>query len=326
MGIVCPNTLRVVLFERLSVPKGENREIASTILGDNLKKRNVKLTDLHKRESFDQAWAFLGQDSIQTTFYRTSTSRDRFNSMYKGAEPNDFYGIWASIARLFDKTRPSVQTVESILSSLFNSKNKPLIIVDLAIKDKTDLFWNDTIKALVIKRLLEGIRFSAEHAYVQKQNLNTLVLMDEAHRLAPSGNIDDDTMKQVRNIFIDSVRTTRKYGVGWMFISQTLSSLHREIAEQLRIYFFGFGLAMGTEFQSLRNLVGGRSKALDLYQLFRDPQSSFDIASREYSFMTIGPVSPLSFAGTPLFLNAFTGPEDFLAENKMRPQQQKMEF
>ena len=313
-------------FERLSVPKGENREIASTILGDNLQKKNVKLTDLHKRESFDQAWELLGQDSIQTTFYRTSTSRTRFNSMYEGANPNEFYGIWTSIARLFDKNRPGVQTVESILSSLFNSQNKPLIIVGLAIKEETDIFWNDTIKALVIKRLLEGIRVSAEHAYAQKQNLNTLVLMDEAHRLAPAGNLDDDTMKQVRNIFIDSVRTTRKYGVGWMFISQTLSSLHREIAEQLRIYFFGFGLAMGTEFQSLRNLVGGRSKALDLYQLFRDPQSSFDIESREYSFMTIGPVSPLSFAGTPLFLNAFTGPDDFLSVNKMQPQQQKMNF
>ena len=115
-------------------------------------------------------------------------------------------------------------------------------------------------------------------------------------------------MKQVRNIFIDSVRTTRKYGVGWMFISQTLSSLHREIAQQLRIYFFGFGLSMGTEFQALRNLVGGRSKALELYQLFRDPQSSFDIASREYAFMTIGPVSPLSICRYTAFLKCFYKP------------------
>ena len=75
---------------------------------------------------------------------------------------------------------------------------------------------------------------------------------------------------------------------------------------------------MGTEFQALRNLVGGRSKALELYQLFRDPQSSFDIASREYSFMTIGPVSPLSFAGTPLFLNAFNTPTEFLRANQMQ--------
>ena len=56
----------------------------------------------------------------------------------------------------------------------------------------------------------------------------------------------------------------------------------------------------------------------DLYQLFRDPHSSFDIATREYSFMTIGPVSPLSFAGTPLFFNAFNTPEEFLVANRLR--------
>ena len=303
-------------FERLSVSKGENREIAASILGDNLKKKKVKLTNLHMRESFDKAWSLLGQADIQKIFYRSGASRDRFDSVYRDADPNEFYSeIWNPIAQLFNGSRSGSHTAEEILHSLFNAQNKPLIVVDLTVKGETGLFWNDTIQALVIKRLLEGIRFSAEKAYVQKQNLNTLVLMDEAHRLAPAGNLDNDSMKQVRSIFIDSVRTTRKYGVGWMFISQTLSSLDREIAEQLRIYFFGFGLSMGREFQALRDLVGGRGKALELYQLFRDPQSSFDIASREYSFMTIGPVSPLSFSGTPLFLNAFNTPESFLSAN-----------
>lgn len=310
-------------FESLSMPKGENREIAASTLADNLEKKKVKLTDLHKRESFELAWSLLGQESIQKIFYRSAPSRDRFKSVYADADPNRFYqDVWAPVARLFNRVRPSAQTVESILNTLFNVQEKPLVIVDLAVKSEANLYWNETIQALVIKRLLEGIRGSAERAYAQKQNLNTLVLMDEAHRLAPAGSPDDDTMKQVRNIFIDSVRTTRKFGVGWMFISQTLSSLHREIAEQLRIYFFGFGLSMGTEFQALRDLVGGRSKALDLYQLFRDPQSSFDIASREYSFMTIGPVSPLSFAGTPLFLNALTRPEEFLSANPISVQSQ----
>ena len=314
-------------FENLSVPKGENREIAANLLRDNLPKKNVTLTDLHKQESFDKAWSLLGQEDIQKIFYRSASSRDRFDSVYQDANPDEFYNdIWEPIARLFDKSRIEAQTVESILHSLFNGQDKPLIIVDLRINEEIGVFWNDTIQALVIKRLLEGIRLSAEHAYAEKQNLNTLVLMDEAHRLAPAENPDNDTMKQVRNIFIDSVRTTRKYGVGWMFISQTLSSLHREIAQQLRIYFFGFGLSMGTEFQALRNLVGGRSKALDLYQLFRDPQSAFDIASREYSFMTIGPVSPLSFAGTPLFLSAFTNPTEFLNANQISVSEQQLPF
>lgn len=121
-------------------------------------------------------------------------------------------------------------------------------------------------------------------------------------------------------MLIDATRTTRKYGLGWLFISQTLSSLHPEILQQLRIFFFGFGLALGQEFQSLRQLVGSSGTALDLYQLFRDPHSAFDTRSRQYSFMTIGPVSPLSFSGSPLFLNAFNTVEAFLAANNLQVQ------
>jgi hypothetical protein len=33
--------------------------------------------------------------------------------------------------------------------------------------------------------------------------------------------------------------------------------------------------------------------------------------------MTIGPVSPLSFSGTPLFLNAFNKEENFLEANNL---------
>ena len=181
------------------------------------------------------------------------------------------------------------------------------------------MLWNETIQALVVKRLLEGIRSAAEAAYKKSRSLNTLVLMDEAHRLAPREDPENQEKKAVREWLIDAARTTRKYGVGWMFISQTLSSLHRGIVEQLRIFFFGFGLGMGQEFRALSELVGGRSKALDLYQLFRDPHSAFDVASREYSFMTIGPVSPLSFSGTPLFFNVFNRVEEFLEANFGKP-------
>jgi hypothetical protein len=100
-----------------------------------------------------------------------------------------------------------------------------------------------------------------------------------------------------------------------VFISQTLSSIDVEILQQLRIFFFGFGLALGQEYQSLRQLVGSAGKALELYQLFRDPHSSFATSSRQYSFMTIGPVSPLSFSGSPLFFNAFNTAKEFLEAN-----------
>jgi hypothetical protein len=141
-----------------------------------------------------------------------------------------------------------------------------------------------------------------------------LVLIGEARRLASRERIEDKEVNQIRKNLADAALTTRKYGLGWMFITQSPLDLHRDIVNQMRIYFFGFGLAMGTEFEALCEIVGRDPNALKLYRSFRDPHSAFDIASRQYSFMTIGPVSPLSFAGTPLFLTAFNTPEEFLEQ------------
>ncbi len=115
----------------------------------------------------------------------------------------------------------------------------------------------------------------------------------------------------MRDTLVDAVRTTRKYGLGWLFISQTLASLPKPIIEQLRIMFFGFGLAYGRELESLKEIAGGSGSALDLYRSFRDPHSAFDSKSKQYNFMTVGPISPLSFSGTPLFFTAFNDPAEF---------------
>jgi len=73
----------------------------------------------------------------------------------------------------------------------------------------------------------------------------------------------------------------------------------------------------GMEYNELKELINGSQTALNFYQSFRDPHSSFDSRSREYPFMTVGPVSPLSFSGTPLFFTAFNDPKDFIKVNKL---------
>ena len=308
-------------FERLTVPRGENRELACAVLSDRLQKSNVKLADLHGRESFDKAWQLLQNERVQEVFYRTPLSRTRFQGALEGADPEEFYReYWGPVAELFRRDRPRASIVDDALQWLLNSEkaNRPVLVVDLSREQAQGLFWNDKIQSLVIKRLLDGLSVAAENYFKEGESLNALVVIDEAHRLAPRElPREDEAARGVRSVLIDAARTTRKYGLGWLFISQTLSSLHPEILQQLRILFFGFGLGLGQEFQSLRQLVGSSGTALDLYQLFRDPHSAFDIGSRQYSFMTIGPVSPLSFSGSPLFLNAFNTVDAFLRANRL---------
>lgn len=316
-------------FARLSMPEGSNRETAAEVLVEKLRKAKregnlaAPLKRLHERSSFDLAWSFLKEESVQTLFYRTKDARGRFNDQIVAADPDHFFkDYWSPVAELFREDRPDAVTVDQALHRLLNPGNggRPVLVVNLSREQAAGLFWNERIQALVIKRLFDGLAFNAEQSFRDERSLNTLVVIDEAHRLAPSHiSEDDDVSKSVRSVLIDAVRTTRKYGLGWMFISQTLSSIHPEILQQLRIMFFGFGLSLGQEFQALRQLVGSSSAALGLYQLFRDPHSSFDPTNRQYSWMTIGPVSPLSFAGTPLFLNAFNRREEFLLANGLAP-------
>jgi len=307
-------------FERLSIPKGENRRIASEILAERLRRAQITLQNLYQRESFNRAWQILGDGNVQMQFYRTQQSRNRFNTVYHEANQDEFFNnYWGRITELFRRNRRGAISVDSLIQQTFDLSRtrRPVVVIDLSREMAEGLFWNDTVQALVIKRLLDGLTYSAEGAYRENRFLNTLVILDEAHRLAPREKIENEKQEGVRLSLLDAVRTTRKYGLGWMFISQTLSSLHREIIGQLRIFFFGFGLALGTEFMSLKELVGGDPTALKLYQSFRDPHSAFDIASRQYAFMTIGPVSPLSFAGTPLFLTVYNTPEEFLRVNRL---------
>ncbi len=312
-------------FRELQILTQDKTNIACIEFTEAMRKsKDISLAGLHDKNIFQKAWNLLKQEKLRNKIYaREGAAAERFKDAIEEADIEHlFYDVWLPVAKLFKEDHAAGRRkVEDALKWLFDNSNtcRPVLIVDVSKEQAQGILWNDTIQALVIKRLLDGIKDTAESLYKEGQSLNALVVIDEAHRLAPRDlPADDDAARGVRNVLIDAARTTRKYGLGWLFISQTLASIHPEILQQLRIFFFGFGLALGQEFQSLRQLVGSSSDtALNLYQSFRDPQSAFDAKSRQYSFMTIGPVSPLSFAGTPLFLNVFNTAEAFLSANRL---------
>jgi Helicase HerA, central domain len=311
-------------FRDLQILTRDKIDTACDQLVEAMKKAKLVLSRLHEREVFDKTWRLLGEERLRNKIYaREGAAAERFREAVEDAEPDDLYSnAWLPVANLFREDRESGRRkVEDALKWLLerSKPSRPVLVIDVSRETAGDLFWNDSIQALVIKRLLEGITTLAEQLYRDDQSLNALVLIDEAHRLAPRDlPRDQEGAKAVRDVLIDAARTTRKYGLGWLFISQTLSSLHHEIFQQLRIVFFGFGLGMGQEFEALRQQVGSSKSALALYQLFRDPHSAFDVASRQYSFMTVGPVSPLSFSGSPLFFNAFNTVEEFIEANGLK--------
>ncbi|RLC84153.1 MAG: ATPase [Chloroflexi bacterium] len=289
----------------------------------------------HKLDSLDDSAFVEALDHIGENIHRIyagAGGQDRVKSFIGEAKLKLDNGQstrlkeeWNRTVSLFSAGNNKVSIDNIIQQALAPSKvgARSLIVVDLSSPPQgiSHGVWDEHIKPLLIDSFLSVLIRKAEKAYQNEKSLNTLVVLDEASRLARGGKAENERKQRIKTRLVDAVRTTRKYGLGWMFLSQTLSSLDSEIIQQLRISFFGFGLSMGAEFSKLRELVGGEGKHLKLYQKFRDPQSAFDTNSREYSFMTIGPVSPLSFSGTPLFFNAFNQPEDFLETNGLLAQQ-----
>ena len=137
-----------------------------------------------------------------------------------------------------------------------------------------------------------------------------MVVFDEAQRFAPDSS-DEDEVDGLARRLVDHVRETRKYGLGWTFITQEINSLRRGIYSQLSVRAFGFGLTSGTERTRLNETIG-ESEAIDLYRSFVHPQA---VQPSKYPFMITGPVSPLSFTGSPLFLSVYTDFDDFKRDN-----------
>jgi len=300
-------------FPKIGVKKADEKTLASEDITRALKGK-FKLTEVTSKDAFFQAFKYLGSESSNERFSQIfkdfSYHQDKFDALYATS--------WKPVCELF-RPREGAITIEELLNQTFNrpGKTRPVVVLNLSATNIKGIFWNDAIKSLTIKSFLEFLKNTAEASYMRSTFLNTLVIVDEAHRLAPEDVVEDEALESVRLTFIDAVRTTRKYGLGWLFISQTLASLPKEIVGQMRILFFGFGLAFGKEFTALKELAGNDESSLQLYQSFRDPHSAFDSKKKQYNFMSIGPVSPLSFSGTPLFFTAFNSPEIFHNANML---------
>lgn len=319
--------LQLGFFEDLGIKWTDYQSSAADYVEDYLRNERITLSDLHKDEALTKTLDYVVK--IASHLYAGKAGQDRVVQLATQAKTNLSSNIgrlvrnkWRQISGLF-RERPDAERIDAIVKNALDpspGQTRQLVIIDLSKHpdEITSTVWGEQLKPLLIRRFLDEIIRQAERAYQGDQSLNTLVVVDEAHRLAPRERVEQEQWARIKATLVDAVRTTRKYGLGWLFISQTLSSLDRDIVGQLRSIFFGFGLGTGVELQALRELVGGEREYLRLYQSFKDPQSAFGEEFKTFSFMVLGPVSPLAFSGAPLFFDAFTRSEEFLDANGIK--------
>ena len=311
------------LFETvLGVRGSTNIETARRELMWFLRQR--RLTRLNNRKSAREALQHLLAKSVNV--YSTANPRERFEEHLNGLVreinnkiDNAFIRFWDAVMPMFatgEGKTPISELVESLIDP--ESPSKPIVVLDLA-GTARHARYSDSLQKRIISHIADSIIEGSAKTLGTDETSNTLVILDEAHRFAPSGTGGqqlDAGDKTLRDDLRRAVRETRKYGVGWMFISQTMQGLDSELLMQLRTMFFGYGLAFGLEFQRLRDLAGGDNDAMDLYRSYRDPHSAMDDQSKQFPFMAIGPISPMPFSGQPLFFSAFNA-HDFRAANPM---------
>lgn len=287
------------------------------------------LAGLARQEALQAALnSVLDPQSLQYIFPSQDPRRrlqNRAQDILANRLTDVFDDKWRPIAELFatgQNKRRLYGIVSDLMGSAGSTSPRPVIVIDVSARGNQGRFWSDELQRRVLGKLLNVLVVQATATLSSAEGANVLVLLDEAHRHAPSGRLDEDSeADRLRSLLRRAVRETRKYGIGWFFISQTLGGLDNEILQQLRILAFGFGLAMGTEFDRLRDFIGGDKRALELYQSFRDPQSFPRRDLQEFPFMAVGPVSPLAFSGKPLFFTGFTDSEEFLRVNNLQVQQ-----
>jgi len=206
---------------------------------------------------------------------------------------------WESVLNLYSPTKNDGSnkiSFDYLVDRIVKNKGN-FVVLDIG--PRQGEIENENVQALFIRVLENKIVTIGADLYAHGQSANCLIVMDEAHRFI-SQHATDERIRTLTAGIIGSVRTTRKYGIGYMFITQTIESLDDEILRQMRIFAFGYGLTSGQEIRKVSEIVNNPS-ALQLYKSFIDPSSN-----RRFPFMFFGPISPLSFTGSPLFLEVYS--------------------
>lgn len=218
------------------------------------------------------------------------------------------HSLWAEISSVFERDG---NTPAPLLVLDMSSKAPPGMDDEAAIAaaEAYEVLENDSVKAAILRNLFSTLKRASEAKFRDGVNLNTMVVLDEAWRYAPNpSQTDDNEIAELSRELAGYARDTRKFGIGWLYISQSTYSVNQNIWEQMTIRIFGFGLS-GRDLEKITEIIDDRS-SLRLYRGFGNPR-----ATGKFPFLLTGPVSPLAANSTPISSTVYTDFQDFRDDN-----------
>lgn len=277
----------------------------------------------------------LAADGPANRVYTSPDNASRFQDRVNGVlnDPKLFTAAlhqFAPIHNLFQTTNPSGQVRHDLRDTLLGvferhpGEPAPVLILDMsskgmpgmeeALEEATlrayEILEKDSVKAAVLRNLFLTLKRASEDKFRQGTNLNTLIVLDEAWRYAaPTSKMEEEELLLLSKDLAGYARDTRKFGIGWLYISQSTRSVNLDIWDQMSIRLFGYGLS-GADLEKMGEIVDDKS-LLRLYKANGNPRST-----GVYPFMMTGPVSPLAANSTPVMLNVFTNFQAFRDDNR----------
>lgn len=303
------------VFEPLRVKHAENQRRAAehlvtalrgeVTLGD-LSNHLLKVKDILQEEDFLKA---------------TYSSKERREEVAQAVKTPT---LWEEFQRRFEKVanhfRGDRPTPEVLVRRLRVSPGETVVL------DLSTLGWENPLKYLLIREVVERLYRVGMESYrdTGKATFNTLVVVEEAHRLVPPASWvgENEELAETRKTLLRALAETRKAGLGWMFISTRLGNLDRAVFEEARVKIIGRGLSTGEDADRIREAFG--REVLTYYAGLPDPTDPLT-ERRQHVFLVSGPICVLS-RRAPEFVEVFPTPEEFLQANGMIAEDQDDEL
>jgi DNA helicase HerA-like ATPase len=240
---------------------------------------------------------FAGEDIVEKKTYYLNKLKKR----------EDLLKDFKAYLSLFDTSQG--KTVDDIVNLLLTQKR--VIIFDLSNLGKRFSRIDDIeLKAFFMNRIIGKIREKAEQQFRASGNnlVNVLIAMDEAHNYVGTfySHLPED-LKQLKKQITKNVKETRKYGIGWLFITQTTVDFDKEIYRQLHDYFFLYGLGVGADLQHMKEVVP--KEFVEHYRSLPNPKQT-----NNYWAMHTGSLNVINTATAATFIRLPT-PSEFLELN-----------
>ena len=219
---------------------------------------------------------------------------------------NNLGRIWDETVQLFRSQSPEGQTRFAIDDILNNTVlNGHIRILDL---NPQAINMSQRFKLYLMDFVFRRLRRISHMHYRQNTPGNALIVLDEAGRYIPQDAGDDDMLRSLCQKLTDSVKEMRKMRCGFLFITQTIAEIQKEIFRNLHFRIYGVGLGVGADAEHITSREG--KDAFELYRSLPDPR-----LSRTFSFMVAGVLLALGSSGRPMVIEGFPSGQAVLDAN-----------